>query len=224
MSVRAERRGQVLVVTLDRPGKRNAIDAAMTACLSAAFDRFEEDPRLRVAILAANGTVFCAGSDLVTGPGQPTASGGEYGLIRRRPLKPVIAAVEGPAIGGGFELVLACDLVVAAKGAYFCLPEATRGRVANAGALFRAGARLPRNLATELLIADACLTAERAFHVGLVNRLVEPGQALAGDSSSRGQPVAARRTQSKPRSRHFGRWMPKLSGSAGPRRPARCRS
>jgi enoyl-CoA hydratase/carnithine racemase len=170
----------VLVVTLDRPEKRNAFDAALTASLSEAFDLFEDDPGLRVAILTATGTVFSAGSDLLTGPGELTARGGEYGLIRRLPLKPVIAAVQGPALGGGFELVLACDLVVAARDAFFALPEAARGRVANAGGLFRAGGRLPRNLAAELLIAGGRLTAERAFHVGLVNRLTESGQALHG--------------------------------------------
>lgn len=178
-TVRAERRGPVLVVTLDRPDKRNAIDPAMTAGLSAAFDEFEDDPSLRAAVLAATGPVFCAGSDLLAGPGQPTGRGGEYGFIRRRPVKPVIAAVEGPAVGGGFELALACDLVVAARGAYFALPEASRGRVANAGALFRAGDRLPRNLAIELLVAGGQLSAERAFAAGLVNRLVAPGTTLA---------------------------------------------
>jgi enoyl-CoA hydratase len=180
VTVTVERRGPVLVVTLDRPDKRNAVDAAMTAALSAAFDQFEDDPGLRVAILTANGTIFSAGTDLLTGPGELTARGGKYGLIRRRPVKPVIAAVQGPAIGGGFELVLACDLVVAAKDVFFALPETARARVANAGALFRAGARLPRNLATELLIAGGRLTAERGYHLGLVNRLADPGQALAG--------------------------------------------
>jgi enoyl-CoA hydratase len=180
VSVHVERRGAVLVVTLDRPGKRNAVDAAMTASISAAFDEFEDDPRLRVAILTATGTVFSAGTDLLTGSGEPTARGGKYGLIRRRPVKPVIAAVHGPAIGGGFELVLACDLVVAANDVFFALPETARARVASAGALFRAGTRLPRNLATELLIAGGRLEAERAFALGLVNRLVDPGQVLNG--------------------------------------------
>jgi enoyl-CoA hydratase/carnithine racemase len=168
----------VIVVTLDRPEKRNAFDAALTAGLSEAFDQFEDDPGLRVAILTATGTVFSAGSDLLTGPGEPSARGGEYGLVRRLPLKPVIAAVQGPALGGGFELVLACDLVVAARDVFFALPEAVRGRVANAGGLFRAAGRLPRSLAAELLIAGGRLSAERAFQAGLVNRLAESGQVV----------------------------------------------
>lgn len=180
MSLRVERRGPVLVVALDRPEKRNAINAAMTSALDVAFDEFEDDPRLRVAVLAVEGPVFCAGSDLVDGPGPPTARGGPYGVARRHPRKPVIAAVDGPAVGGGFELVLACDLVVASRTADFRLPEAARGRIANAGGHFRAAARLPENLAVELLRIGDRLTAERAHDVGLVNRLTEPGDAVGG--------------------------------------------
>ena len=177
--VRIRLAGPVMVVTLDRPDKRNAVNAAMTAALDAAFQRLEDDSDLRVAVLEGSGPVFCAGSDLVEGPGSATRAGGEYGLIRRARSKPVVAAVEGPALGGGFELVLACDLVVASHNATFSLPEATRGRVPNAGGLFRGGDRLPRNVALELMVAGASLSAERAYQLGLVNRLVEPGMALA---------------------------------------------
>lgn len=177
--VRVEARGPVLVVTLDRPAKRNAVSAAMTSQLDAALDRLDHDDTLRVAVLAAEGPVFCAGSDLVEGPGEPTRLGGEYGVVRRRRSKPVVAAVQGPALGGGFELVLACDLVVAASTASFSLPEASRGRVANAGGLFRTFDRLPRNVAMELLVADGRLGATRAHDLGLVNRLSEPGHVLA---------------------------------------------
>ncbi|MDQ7903886.1 enoyl-CoA hydratase-related protein [Phytohabitans sp. ZYX-F-186] len=178
--VLVERQGPVLLVVLDRPEKRNAVDEAMTRGLDAAFARLESEPALRVGILAANGPAFCAGSDLLGGPGDPTPDGGPYGLARRVRRKPLVAAVDGPALGGGFELVLACDLVVASTRATFSLPEARRGRVANAGGLFRAPHRLPRNLALELLLTGGQLDATRAHRVGLVNRLTGPGGALAG--------------------------------------------
>lgn len=172
--------GPVMVVTLDRPEKRNAVNAAMTAALDAAFQKLEDESDLRVAVLEGAGPVFCAGSDMVDGPGPATQAGGEYGFIRRARSKPVIAAVEGPALGGGLELVLACDLVAASHSATFSLPEATRGRVPNAGGLFRGADRLPRNVALELMVAGGRLSAERAFQLGLVNRLVAPGTALVG--------------------------------------------
>lgn len=175
-----ERHGPVLLVVLDRPEKRNAVDEAMTRGLDAAFARLESEPSLRAGVLAANGPVFCAGSDLLGGPGEPTPEGGPYGLAGRARRKPLVAAVDGPALGGGFELVLSCDLVVASTRAAFSLPEAGRGRVANAGGLFRAPDRLPRNLALELLLTGGQLDATRAYQVGLVNRLTEPGAAVAG--------------------------------------------
>ncbi|MDT9592154.1 enoyl-CoA hydratase-related protein [Nocardioides zeae] len=179
MSAVVTRVGPVPVVELDRPHRRNAIDAATTAALDAAFDRLEDDPTLRAAVLGGRGPAFCAGSDVIDGPGTPTARGGWYGVVRRGPLKPVVAAVDGPALGGGFELVLACDLVVASTAASFGLPEATRARLALAGGLFRAADRLPRNVATELLLTGGRLDAARAHALGLVNRLVAPGDALA---------------------------------------------
>lgn len=181
--VRVEATGPVLVVTLDRPDRRNAVSAAMTAGLDAAFERLATDDDLRVAVLAAEGPVFCAGSDLVERPGGSTPRGGEYGFIRRRRTKPVVAAVQGPALGGGFELVLACDLVVASTSAWFSLPEAGRGRVPNAGGLFRAADRLPRNVALELLVAGGRLQAQRAYELGLVNRLVAGGTVDTMDTT-----------------------------------------
>lgn len=177
--VQVETRGPVLLVTLDRPAKRNAVSAKITAGLDEAFNRFEDDASLRVAVLAANGPVFCAGTDLTEGAGDPTSRGGEYGFIRRQRTKPVVAAVDGPALGGGFELVMACDLVVASTSASFSMPEASRGRVANAGGLFRTFDRLPRNLAIELLLASGQLGATRAYDLGFVNRLAERGSVLA---------------------------------------------
>jgi enoyl-CoA hydratase/carnithine racemase len=121
--------------------------------------------------------VFSAGTDLKDGSGR-TERGGEYGLIRRRRVKPLIAAVEGPAFGGGFEIALACDLVVAARTARFALPESRRGVVASSGALFRAMRALPLNVARELLITGAVLDADRGYQIGFVNRVTDPGQAL----------------------------------------------
>jgi enoyl-CoA hydratase len=177
--VRVEVRGPLLVITLDRPAKRNAVDPEMTAGLDAAFDRLEADPALRAAVLAAEGQFFCAGSDLVLGAGPHTPAGGQYGMIRRARTKPLIAAVDGPALGGGFEMVLAADLVVASETAWFALPEGARGRLPAAGGLLRAPQRLPRNVAVELMLTGARLSAARAHSLGLVNRLVEPGRALA---------------------------------------------
>lgn len=168
----------MLVVTLDRASKRNAVDAEMTAALDVAFEELADDDALRVAVLTARGPVFCAGSDLRAGPGAPTPHGGEYGVVRRRRTKPVIAAVQGPALGGGFELVLACDLVVAVPEATFALPEAGLGRIPNAGGLFRTLDRLPRTVALELLAAGGRLAADRAYDLGLVNRLSEPERLL----------------------------------------------
>lgn len=172
------REGAVLVMTLDRPAQRNALDRALTDALSAALDLLDDDPALHAGILAANGPVFCAGTDLHEEESPATERGGEYGLVRRRRTTPLIAAVEGPALGGGMEVVLSCDLVVAASGARFGLPEVARGLVATCGGLFRAADRVPPAIAAELLLTGDPISAERAHQVGLVNQLVAPGHAL----------------------------------------------
>ncbi|PPJ25749.1 enoyl-CoA hydratase [Nocardia nova] len=144
-------------------------------------------------------SVFSAGTDLTSGGDAKTDHGGEYGLIRRRRRKPLIAVVEGPALGGGFEIALACDLVVASTTARFALPETRRGVVATSGALFRAVRALPLPVAKELLITGAGLSAERAHRFGLVNTITEPGAALrealvlAADICE-SSPVAVRQT------------------------------
>lgn len=176
--VRTERRGRVAVVRIERPAKRNAIDAVTAAELDAALNDFQDDPSCWVAVLTGTADVFCAGTDIVAGPGEPTPRGGPYGVIRREHTKPVIAAVEGLALGGGFEIAMACHLVVAAHTAAFGLPETRRGLVANSGALPRAMRCLPLNLARELLVTGARLDARRAYDVGFVNRLAEPGTAV----------------------------------------------
>jgi len=178
MTVTTERRGTILLVTIDRPARRNAIDPDTTAALDAALNELDDDPGLAAGVLAGTAQEFSAGTDLVDGPGEPTARGGNYGVVRRRRRTPLIAAVEGVAYGGGFEIVLACDLVVASRDARFALPETARGLVANCGALFRAPRALPRNVAMEMLLTGEPLGAERAWSLGLVNRLVEPGTAV----------------------------------------------
>ena len=179
MSVTTEQRGRVLLVRMERAAKRNAVDAAMTAGLDAALNELEDDPELWAGVLAGTPVAFSAGTDLAVGAGEPTARGGNYGVVRRDRRTPLVAAVEGPAFGGGFELVLACDMVVAARTARFALPETARGLVANCGALFRTPRVLPRNIATEMLLTGEPLGAERAWSLGLVNVLVEPGEAEA---------------------------------------------
>lgn len=179
MSVTMRRHGRVLLVRMERPAKRNALDAGMTAGLDAALNELDDDPELWAGVLAGTPEAFSAGTDLVAGAGPPTARGGNYGVVRRERHTPLVAAVEGLAYGGGFELVLACDLVVAARTAQFALPETARGLVANCGALFRTPRALPRNIAHEMLLTGEPLGAERAWTLGLVNTLVEPGEAEA---------------------------------------------
>jgi len=177
MRVQTERHGRVLVVRIDRPNKRNAIDADTTRGLDAALNELDDDEELWAGVLTGTSEVFSAGTDLAGGAGEPTARGGEYGVVRRRRSTPLIAAVEGVAYGGGFELVLACDLVVASREARFGLPEVSRGVIATCGALFRAPRALPLNVAKEMLLTGDPLTAERAWSLGLVNVLAEPGSA-----------------------------------------------
>ncbi|MFC1437256.1 enoyl-CoA hydratase-related protein [Streptacidiphilus sp. N1-10] len=178
-TVRSERRGRVLVIRIDREAKRNAIDRVTTAGIDEALNLLDDDGELWAGVITGTASVFCAGSDLKNGTGGGTERGGEYGVIRRRRTKPLIAAVEGPAYGGGFEIALACDLVVASDTARFALPESRRGVVASSGALFRAMRALPLNVAKELLITGAVLDAERGHQLGFVNRRCGAGEALA---------------------------------------------
>ncbi|SHH04973.1 Enoyl-CoA hydratase/carnithine racemase [Jatrophihabitans endophyticus] len=176
--VEVTREGRVLVVRIRRPAKRNAIDAAVTAGLDAALNLLQDDPELWAGVLTGSDGGFSAGTDLVAGPGAPTERGGTYGVMRRRRTTPLVAAVEGYAYGGGFELALACDLVVAGETATFALPETTRGVVAASGALFLAPRALPVNVARELLLTGRRLDARRAWSLGLVNEVTAPGEAL----------------------------------------------
>lgn len=182
--VRAVAEGQTLVVTLDRP-KANAIDVTASRALYAAFDRLRRDPRLRVAILTAAGEkFFSAGWDLKAAAAGESIDadhgpGGFAGLTEFFDLgKPVIAAVNGLALGGGFELVLAADLVVAAEHAEFALTEVRLGLVPDAGGLLRLPARLPRPLAAELLLTGRRFSAAEAAGWGLVNRVVPAAELM----------------------------------------------
>lgn len=167
-----------LVLRMQRDHKRNAIDRDITVAMEAAIDELEQDPGLRAGIVTGTARVFSAGTDINDPRDKQTARGGQYGVIRRRRTKPLIAAVEGLALGGGFEIVLACELVVAATDAAFGLPEGRIGRIATSGGLFRGPRALPRAVAAELLLTGARLDARRAHALGLVNRLAQPGTAV----------------------------------------------
>lgn len=180
VQVRQEVRDRVLVIHLEREDKRNAINGAMAQGIDAALNRLDDDPDLWVGVLTGTPVVFCAGTDIKEGSGDLTPRGGEYGIIRRQRETPLIAAVEGQALGGGFEIALACDLIVAAESAVFGLPESLRGLVATSGALFRAPRALPVNVARELLITGNTLTARRAYDLGVVNEVTATGGALEG--------------------------------------------
>ncbi len=199
MPIREEVKGRTLIVHLDREDKRNAINVEMALGISAALDRLDDDDSLWAGIITGTPNVFCAGTDLKDGAGARTDRGGEYGIIRRQRIKPLIAAVEGPCMGGGLEIALACDLIVASTTARMALPETRRGLVATSGALFRVTRALPPNIARQLLITGAGLTAQRAYDLGLVNVVSEPGQALAdalvlADDINASGPVAVRAT------------------------------
>ena len=177
--VRCERVGPVLVITLCREHKRNAVDRALADAIDRALNQLEDDPALLVGVLTGGRQVFCAGSDLRSAGDYVTERGGEYGVIRRHRSKPLIAAVEGLALGGGMEIVLACDMVVAATDARFGLPEVMRGVLPTCGALFRALVALPPNIAREMVLGGETIDAARAHALGLVNHLSAPGEALS---------------------------------------------
>jgi enoyl-CoA hydratase/carnithine racemase len=178
--VRTRREDHTLVVSMQREAKRNAVNRELADAIDEALDELDDDPDLWAGVLTGTATVFSAGSDLTSGGDYVTTRGGEYGIIRRRRNKPLVAAVEGPALGGGLEIVLACDLVVASATARFGLPEVTIGLVPTCAGLFRAPRALPLNVARELILTGQPISADRAYAIGFVNRLTEPGEAVAG--------------------------------------------
>ena len=176
--------GRVAVLTLNRPEARNAVNGDVAREMEAHLDTLEADDDIWLGIVAGNGPVFCAGADLkAIASGQAgelqTKRGGFAGIATRERTKPLIAAVDGPALAGGTEIVLSCDLVVASTNARFGIPEVKRSLVAAAGGLFRLPRALPLNVAMEAALTGDPISAERAAHFGLVNELVEPGQAKA---------------------------------------------
>lgn len=178
-----ERQDGVLLLTFNRPEARNAMTLAMSQAMVAALDMLDSDPALRVAVVTGAGGNFCSGMDLkgfLKGERPSVPGRGFGGLTQSAPKKPLIAAVEGYALAGGFEAVLACDLVVASRAARFGLPEVKRGLVASAGGLMRLPDRIPYHVAMQYALTGDMLEAERAAQFGLVNELTEPGQALAG--------------------------------------------
>jgi enoyl-CoA hydratase len=182
MSVETSEDGGVLTITINRPEARNAVNRAVAEGMSAALDRLDESDDLRIGIVTGAGGTFCAGMDLkafVRGEQVWLDDRGFAGIAKRSSTKPLIAAVEGYALAGGCEVALSCDLIVAARDARFGIPEAKRGLVAAAGGLFRLPQRIPYHQAMELALTGDPIGAERAAEVGLVNRIAEPGGALA---------------------------------------------
>jgi len=180
-AVLTERRDGVLLITLNRPEVRNAVNAAVAEGIAKALDELDGDDALAVGILTGAGGFFCAGMDLgafVKGESPWYGDRGFAGIAQRAARKPLIAAIEGFAVAGGFEVALACDLVVAARGAKLGIPEAKRSLVAAGGALLRLPRRMPYHVVMELALTGDPMPAERFHEFGVVNRLAEPGGAV----------------------------------------------
>lgn len=187
-----------LIITLNRPEQRNAVNLEMAAGVAHALDELDASPDLRVGILTGAGKGFCAGMDLKafsTGQRPHIDGRGFAGITRRSAAKPLIAAIEGFAVGGGLEIALACDILIAASDARLGIPEVRRSLVASGGALLRLPQSVPRNIAMELALTGDPINAERAYQLGLINRLVDPGATTAAalemaEVISRGGPLA----------------------------------
>jgi enoyl-CoA hydratase len=203
VSVRTDVVYGVLVVTIDRPETRNAIDTVTAVAIGAAMDRLDDDPALVAGIVTGAGGTFCAGMDLkafLAGEKPSIPGRGFAGIVEKPPAKPIIAAVEGYALAGGFEIALACDMIVAAEDAKFGLPEVKRGLVAAGGGLMRLRERVPYHLAMEWALTGELVPATRAHEVALVNRLTPKGDALEvalelGRAISANGPLAVRATK-----------------------------
>lgn len=202
-SVEFETHGPVALIRLNRPELRNAVNLAMTAEIRAALQRLETDATLHAAVLTGAGKFFCAGMDLgafAQGEKPAVTEADRFaGFVGAARSKPIIAAVNGGAVAGGFEIALACDMIVAEEGAFFALPEVKRGIVAAGGGAIRLPSRIPPAIASEVLLTGDTLSADRAYTLGLVNALV-PGDRLVGhalDLAGRiaaNAPLAIRRT------------------------------
>lgn len=182
-AVLTERRDGVLLITLNRPDARNAVNGALAQGVADALDALDADDELRIGVLTGAGKGFSSGMDLkafVKGERPYVGDRGFAGITQRASDKPLIAAIEGFAVAGGFEIALSCDLIVAARGARLGIPEAKRSLVAAGGALIRLPKRIPYHVAMELALTGDPIEAERAAELGLVNRLTEPGGAVDG--------------------------------------------
>jgi enoyl-CoA hydratase len=200
-----EVKGRYAVLTINRPEARNAVNGAVANGIEDGIDKLEADDDVWVGILTGVPPVFCAGADLKainTGDAASlqTKRGGFAGVVQRDRAKPIIVAVDGPALAGGTEIVLSCDLVVASRSATFGIPEVKRSLVASAGGLFRLPRKIPINIAMECALTGDPITAERAHHFGLVNVLCDDGEALDEAIALAGRvcanaPVAVRETR-----------------------------
>jgi enoyl-CoA hydratase len=180
-AVLAERRGNVLLITINRPDVRNAVNGAVAEGVAGALDELDGDDGLSAGVLTGAGGYFSAGMDLgafVKGESPWFGDRGFAGIAQRASRKPLIAAIEGFAVAGGMEVALACDLIVAAKGAKMGIPEAKRSLVAAGGALLRLPQRMPYHVVMELALTGDTMPAERFYEFGVVNRLAEPGSAV----------------------------------------------
>ncbi len=202
-SVILERDGAVLTIIINRPAVRNAINRETSEAIAVAMDLLDSDPNLSIGILTGAGEHFCSGMDLkafLKGERVELEGRGLAGIAERPPIKPLIAAVEGYALAGGCEIALACDLIVAANNAQFGIPEVKRGLIAGSGGLMRLPQRIPPQIALEYALTGRPMPAKEAAHWGLVNRLTEPGGALAEARSlaleiSQNGPLAVRMTK-----------------------------
>ncbi len=194
--VQVEQSGATLIIAINRPERRNAVNRSVSLGIAAALDRLDQDPALRVGILTGRGGFFSSGMDLrafLAGERPELPGRGFGGLTEAPPRKPLIAAVEGFAVAGGCELALACDLIVAAENSFFGLPEVQRGLVAGSGGLVRLPRRIPASIALEYALTGDRLEAPVAHRWGLVNRLTPSGGALAA-----AEELAARITRNGP--------------------------
>ena len=180
-TVLTERRGHVLLISLNRPNAMNSVNMELATTMAGVLDDFDADDELRVGVLTGNGRGFSAGMDLkafVEGGMPNVGDRGFGGIAERSCAKPLIAAVEGFALAGGLEIALSCDMLVAAKGAKLGIPETGVGLFAGAGAVYRLQKHLPDNVVMEMAVTADPITADRAFELGMVNRLAEKGEAV----------------------------------------------
>ena len=204
MVINYETKGRIALITLNRPEARNAVNHEVAAGIEEAIDQFEEDNDLWTGILCGNGPVFSAGADLkAISAGElnlATKRGGFGGIVARERTKPLIAAVDGPALAGGTELALACDLIVASTVARFGLPEVKRSLIASAGGLVRLPRVIPKNIAMQMALTGEPISAEQAHLFGMVNVLTKEGEALdkailLAEQINKNAPLAVRATR-----------------------------